>query len=342
MPYRIISIAEGRWQADGPVYIPDTGDAHGIQVGDDIYVLTNGEPNKLLARLSVLAVHFDAFRHRVDLTVGGARSAVFFDHSSSARPISLPQETGSSTRHEARSLDGGTVDHLVAVCGSHDFSNNDNPIRWNAIVRRVGVAVARALRDRDPRPDIEVAEAFLRRTYVTSELPGPSPVYLNAARLALGLSAGSSTAGLRRRNDLTDEAIKKAINEDVATGGHTPNTKRHQAILADLKDRLVDLGFAPKYNGLVDCIVENDEFDVYFEVKSTTEGSLVHQLRLGLGQVLHYIWMDSGRAPRKIRGHLVIEGPWTTSDEKLREFLTANSVRLTWSQDIPRLNITDL
>ena len=203
-------------------------------------------------------------------------------------------------------------------------------------------AVARALRDQDHRPDIEIAEAFLRRSYVTSQLPGPAPVYLNAARLALGIATASSSTELRRRNDLTDEAIVKAINEDVATAGHTPNTQRHQDILAVLRDRLVELGLVPKYDGLVDCIVEGDQFDVYFEVKSTSQESVVHQVRLALGQVLHYMWMDSDSVSRIIRSHLVIEGPWTTRDERLRKFLLANSVRLTWSRDIPLLNITDL
>ena len=342
MPFRIISAADDRWRAEGPVYIPDTGDAHRIRVGDEIYVLTGGEPNKLLARLAIRAVRHDTFRHRIDLTVGGPRSAAFFDHPSNAPPIGLVQESGSSTRREARHLEADAVQQLVAACGSQDFSSRASPIRWDAIVQRVETAVARALRDQDHRPDIEIAEAFLRRSYVTSQLPGPAPVYLNAARLALGIATASSSTELRRRNDLTDEAIVKAINEDVATAGHTPNTQRHQDILAVLRDRLVELGLVPKYDGLVDCIVEGDQFDVYFEVKSTSQESVVHQVRLALGQVLHYMWMDSDSVSRIIRSHLVIEGPWTTRDERLRKFLLANSVRLTWSRDIPLLNITDL
>ena len=146
----------------------------------------------------------------------------------------------------------------------------------------------------------------------------------------------------RGRHELTVEAIQKAINEDVATAGHTPNTQRHQQILALLRDRLIELGLVPKYDGLVDCIVERDKFDVYFEVKSTSPESIAHQVRLGFGQVLHYIWMDSNDSPPTIRGHLVIEGPWNTGDESLRTFVMSNSVRLTWSQDIASLEISDL
>ena len=42
--------------------------------------------------------------------------------------------------------------------------------------------------------------------------------------------------------------------------------------------------------------------------------SLVHQVRTGLGQILHYMWMDSGATPRIIHGHLVVEGPWGGSE----------------------------
>ena len=215
-------------------------------------------------------------------------------------------------------------------------------MRWDAIVRQVQTTVARANRDGDTRPAIEIAESFLRRAYVTSQLPGPAPVYQNAARLALGINTDSEEPRSRGRHELTDEAIQKAINEDVATDGHTPNTQRHQQILALLRDRLIELGLAPKYDGLVDCIVEREQFDVYFEVKSTSPESIVHQVRLGLGQVLHYIWKDSKVTPKTIRGHLVIEGPWRTNDESLRPFLMSKSIRLTWSQEITSLEISDL
>ena len=341
MPFRLTSGSNEKWKAEGDLPIAASGDGHCVRIGDDIYVLSVGEPSKLLARLSVLNVRPDPFRHRIDLTIGGPRSAVFFDNSSDAVPIRLPTAVSGASRREASCLDPEAVQQLVGACGSHDFSSPSIPVRWGAITRQVESTVARANRDGDPRPDIEIAEAFLRR-YATYQLPGPAPVYQNAARLALGITLKSVSSRTRGRHELTDEAIQKAINEDVATAGHTPNTQRHQQILALLRDRLIELDLVPKYDGLVDCIVETDKFDVYFEVKSTSPESVVHQVRLAFGQVLHYIWMGSGDDPRTIRGHLVIEGPWNTSDESLRTFLMSNSVRLTWSQEISSLEISDL
>ena len=342
MSFRLISGSDEKWKAEGALPIAVSGDGNRIQVGDDIYVLSQGEPSRLLARLSVLNICPDTFRHRMDLTIGGPRSAVFFDNSSDAIPIRLPSIVGGSSRYEASHLVPEAVQQLVGACGSHDFSSPSIPVRWGAITRQVETAVARANRDGDPRPVIEIAESFLRRTYATSQLPGPAPVYQNAARLALGITLESGSLRNRGRHELTDEAIQKAINEDVATAGHTPNTQRHQQILALLRDRLIALGLVPKYDGLVDCIVEKDNFDIYFEVKSTSPESIVHQVRLAFGQVLHYIWMDSNDNPRAMRGHLVIEGPWNTNDESLRTFLTSNSVHLTWSQDVHSLEINNL
>ena len=342
MPFRLTSGSNEKWKPEGDLPIAASGDGLFVQVGDDIYVLSGGEPNKLLARLSVLTVRPDPFRHRIDLTIGGPRSAVFFDNSSDAVPIRFPTTVAGTSRREASCLDPEAVQKLVGACGSHDFSSPSIPARWGAITQQVENTVARANRDGDTRPAIEIAESFLRRTYATSQLPGPAPVYQNAARLALGITLESVSRRTRGRHELTDEAIQKAINEDVATAGHTPDTQRHQEILALLRDRLIELGLVPKYDGLVDCIVETDKFDFYFEVKSASPESIVHQVRLGFGQVLHYIWMDSNDSPPTIRGHLVIEGPWNTSDESLRNFLMSNSIRLTWSQEIPSLGLSDL
>ena len=96
------------------------------------------------------------------------------------------------------------------------------------------------------------------------------------------------------------------------------------------------------YDGLVDCIVEFEDADIYFEVKATSSESLVHQVRTGMGQVLHYMWMDKDATPRTIRGHLVVQGPWTDQNESLRAFLESYLIRLTWSQDISSLGVSDL
>ena len=224
---------------------------------------------------------------------------------------------------------------------SHDFSTA-SPIRWESIARQVETSLARAIRDGDTRPHLEIAESFLRRSFATSQLPGPAPVYQNAARRALGVSRALDQAQQRPRHRLDEEAIQRAINEDVATAGHTPNTRRHQQILALLRDRLVQLGLEPTYDGLVDCIVEMQGFDVYFEVKSASPETVLHQVRLALGQVLHYMWMDSSTSTRSIRGHLVVEGPWAPGDELLVAFVESLSIPLTWSTDIPSLTTDSL
>ena len=275
------------------------------------------------------------------MKIGGPRSAVFFDNASSAVPIRLPSTTGTSSRYEVRCLDPVLAQQLTEACGSHDFSSSV-PVRWDAIAQQVRTNVARANRDRDPRPDLEIAEAFLRHNYVTSQLPGPAPVYQNAARQALGQIMAPRPSVPRRRHLLTQEAVQRGINEDVATAGHTPNTSRHQEVLDRLRARLKQIGFDPKYDGLVDCIVEATDGDIYFEVKSTAPESVVHQVRMGLGQVLHYIWMDADTSPRAIRGHLVVEGPWADENESLRDFLQSCLVRLTWSRDISSLEISDI
>ena len=341
MPFRLISGVNEKWKAEGDLPIAASGDGHRIRVGDDIYVLTEGESSKLLARLSVLEVSLDTFRHRIDLQIGGPRSAIFFDNSSNAAPIRLPSTTSTSSRYEVRCLDPESAQQLAGACGSHDFSSSV-PVRWDAIAQQVGTKVARAKRDGDPRPDLEIAESFLRRNYVTSQLPGPAPVYQNAARQTLGQVLARRLSVPRRRHLLTREAVQRGINEDVATAGHTPNTSRHQEILERLGARLRQIGFLPMYDGLVDCIVEVTDADIYFEVKSTSPESVVHQVRTGLGQILHYMWLDSDATPRNIRGHLVVEGPWADQNESLRDFLESCLIRLTWSQDIPSMGISDL
>ena len=341
MPFRLISGVNEIWRAEGGLPIAASGDGHCIRAGDDIYVLTEGESSRLLARLSVLEVSLDPFRHRIDLKIGGPRSAVFFDNSSNAVPIRLPSTTSIPSPNEVRCLDSESAQQLAGACGSHDFSSSV-AVRWDAIAQQVRTNVARAKRDGDPRPDLEIAESFLRRNYVTSQLPGPAPVYQNAARQALGPVLAPRPSVGRRRHLLTPEAVQRGINEDVAAAGHTPNTSRHQEILAQLRDRLMQIGFDPKYDGLVDCIVEATDADIYFEVKSTSPESVVHQVRTGLGQVLHYIWMDTNAASRPIRGHLVVEGPWADQNESLRDFLESWLIRLTWSRDIPSMEVTDL
>ena len=342
MPFRVHWSAEQNVRADESLSIRDSGNGLCIRVGDDLYVVSTSQQSRLLARLSVQSVTHDAFRSRIDLTVGGPRTAVFFAKARDAATVQLQEESPGRTHREATLLNPDSTRVLAAVCGAHDFSRPPTSVQWNTIVKRVGLAINRARRSRDPTPDVEIAESFLRRNYVTSQLPGPAPVYQNAARQALGLTFQAQRSVPRRRHELTREAVQRGINEDVATAGQTPNTSRHQEILELLRARLEQIGFVPRYDGLVDCIVEIGDVDVYFEVKSASSESVVHQVRTGLGQVLHYMWMDADISPRTIRGHLVVEGPWVPQNESLRDFLESFLVRLTWSREVSSLEISDV
>lgn len=342
MPFRIHWSAEQEIRLSGTLSIRDSGDGKRIGEGDDLYLVSDGQQSKLLARLSVLNVTKDTFRSRIDLRVGGPKTAVFFTKARDAVPVALQSESGSRLHREASLLQSDAVHVLTTACGTHDFSRHPTQVHWAAIVRQVRLAVTRARRCRDPRPDVEIAESFLRRKFVTSQLPGPAPVYQNAARHALGHSTPQKLSVPRRRHELTREKVQLGISEDVATAGQTPNTSRHQEILERLRVQLEKIGFTPRYDGLVDCIVEATDADIYFEVKSTSPESVVHQVRTGLGQVLHYMWMDTNATPQKIRGHLVVEGPWTNQNESLREFLGSCMIRLTWSNDIPSMDVRDL
>ena len=342
MPFRIHWSAEREITADERLFIRDSGDGMCIRVGDDLYIVSDSQQSRLLARLSVWSVTHDANRCRLELNVGGPRTAVFFTRAHDAVAVRIQGESKGRSHREATLLQPDSAHILINACGYHDFSRRPPPAQWNAIVGQVRLAVARAHRYQDPRPDVEIAESFLRRKYVTSQLPGPAPVYQNAARQALGLTSLARTSVPRKRHELTQEAVRRGINEDVATAGQAPNTSRHQEILERLRVRLEQIGLVPRYDGLVDCIVEGTDADIYFEVKSASADSVVHQMRTGLGQILHYMWMDADDSPRTIRGHLVVQGPWMPDNESLRAFLESCSVQLTWSQDIPSLDVNDL
>ena len=323
------------------LFIPDSADGLRIEVGDDVYIVSDGPAPRLLARLVVINMEHDSYRYRVRLTVDGPRSAYFYVRPQDATAVQLPDTSETHLHGEATFLDSISTEILATACGTHDFSLPRLPARWRAIQGQIKLAIARARRDGHLKPEIEIAERFLRHNYMTSQLPGPAPVYLNAARRALGFDSPSEPSTFRERHALTNDAIIIGINEDVATSHHTPDSKRHQEILNQLRSQLERLGFIPKYDGLVDCIIESDDADIYFEVKSATRESVAHQVRMGLGQVLHYIWIDSESVPKALHGHLVVEGPWRSQDESLRVFVRSCSIGLTWSSEIDSLDIDD-
>ena len=335
------------WDADyslnpkTQLFIRDTTDARSIKIGDEIYIVSIGKIKRLLARLYVKATSHDKFRRRIELTIGGPRSAYFFRNATRGIEVQINRRFENHRHRDVTSVDQATVDVLASVCGTHDFAHNTKSPYWRAIKRRVTTAVARARRSGDTRPDVEIAEEFLRHNFVTSQLPGFYPVYQNAARLALELDNTKTGSTIRRRRRMTEETIRNGVNEDVAMSGQTPDSARHQEILAQLMRRLEELKLIPIYDGYVDCIVELDGFDVYFEVKSATADTVTHQVRTGLGQILHYLWLDSDKTPRPITGHLVVQGPWMSRHEELCHFVGSCSIRLTWSNEIESLQIED-
>ena len=267
------------------LFIKNSADGSQIGVGDTVYVVSGSADCRLLARLVVRDIEHDQYRARIVLTVGGSRSAYFFSRSREAVEVRLMEEEKIHTHKEATLLEPDAAHVLASACGAHDFGLPTLPTRWNAISRSVHIAISRSKRNGDTRPEVEIAEEVLRYSYVTSQLPGPTPVYHNAARRILGLDSPLESRIRRKRHVLTHDAILAGINEDVATAHRPPDSSRHQDILERLKHQLEYLGFIPKYDGLVDCIIETDTADIYFEVKSATRESVVRQIRTGLGPV---------------------------------------------------------
>ena len=325
-----------------PVIVRDTADGQRICTGDEIYVIAKGTLACLLARLYVRNVHHDQVGKRVVIRVGGPKTAVFFRKSEGASVVRISERDKPGEDREAWIMCEDDATSLVNACGDHDFSGQDTPFNWNGITRKIELAINWARRRGDTRPSVEIAEKHIRENYVTSQLPGPSPVYLNAARRAVGVSLSSAKVRMRQRHVMTAETVSLGINDDVATSGQTPNSSKHQEILDRLRARLEELRLTPLYDGYVDCIVELSEADVYFEVKSASEDSVVHQVRTGLGQVLHYIWIDTKTNPQVIQGHLIVEGPWSQRYEELKSFVEACSVRLTWSDEIASITASYL
>ena len=224
MPFRIHWSAEQEIRLDQSLSIRDSGDGQCIRAGDDLYIISDGPQSRLLARLSVLSLTHDVFRSRIDLNIGGPKTAVFFTRARDAAAIQLQRESTSRFHREATLLQPDSIQILTTACGAHDFSRHPTQVQWNAMVRQIRLVITRARRNRDPRPDVEIAESYLRRKYVTSQLPGSAPVYQNAARQALGQILPPRPSVPRRRHLLTQEAVQRGINEDVATAGQTPNT----------------------------------------------------------------------------------------------------------------------
>lgn len=331
----------------GQIVIRDSEESHEIRRGDLLYIVTEAEEPRLLARVAVNRCTRHPSRRALVLDIDDPKTAFFFRKHNDAIGVSFLAKGKPCWHREATQLTEDIALKLADLCGTHDFSSTALPPIWPGTVRSVERVVTRAVRDEDTRPSIEVAVAYLRRRNVTSELPGPSPVYVNAARYALApivilrerqvLTRRAKGIRTRRRGPLTDEAIQASINDDSAiTVASSLDTRRHQLILWRLRDKLQELGFTPLYDGFVDCIVEAENLALYFEVKSATHESLHQQVRLGVGQLLYYIWQDSRESQKPIRGHLVVEDA-SERPAEIRDFVESLSLGFTWSSKIDGL-----
>ena len=334
------------------IVIRESEEAKEIIKGDVFFVITEGGKTNLLARLRVNHCIVDSDRKALILDINDPETAFFFRRYVDAVTIALPLGIKISGPREIIRITDEAAALLSNICGTGDFSSRIPPPMWPGIQQRVYRNVTRAIRDGDNRPGIDIATAFLRKHYVTSELPGQSPVYVNAARQALFPNQldfeGTTKApkrkriNLRNRVPLTDEAINAGVNDDVAlTLVAPPDKQRHQYILRELRDRLLELGLEPKYDGFVDCIVETPGCDLYFEVKSGTPGSLSKQLYVGTGQLLYYIWLDSKQFKKRIRGYLVMEGV-PNMPEEYYDFVKSVSLSIIWSSDVAEMVVEDL
>jgi len=310
----------------------------------------------LLARFRVSGAKPVESKAAFKFDVSGLDTTYFSDLNGKIVPEGVLERKDAFNHREVSLLTAGWAGNIEALCErTDDFSQSQSLLHpsWRATVVRLEIETARAFRRGDRRPGVEVAFDFLRANYLTSELPGPKPVYLNAIRRAFQISMQSddhsSTSPLRAvRNEhylqwgpLTDDAIEKGINEDISSVTTTPpDSRRHQQILQQLRDRLLELGFAPEYNGFVDCKISCESGDVYFEVKSASQDTFVHQMRLGVGQLLHYIWKDHKTTSRPIRGFLVIED--VSAREGFKDFVHSVPFDICLSSDISDLQIDQI
>lgn len=336
----------------GQIVIRDSEESRTIRTGDLLYVVTDAEDPRLLARIAANYCTQNLSRKSLVLGIDDPKTAFFFRRHSDAVGVPFLSKGDQRGHREATRLPEDVASNIANLCGTNDFSSIALPPTWPGTVRNVDRVVARAIRDKDTRSSVEIAVAYLRHRYVTSELPGPAPVYVNAARRALApivipeerqaLTRKAKVIKIRRRGPLTDKAIQAGINDDSAsTVIGSPDSKRHQLILQRLRDRLQDLGFNPLYDGFVDCIVEAEHGDLYFEVKSATPETLQRQMRQGVGQLLHYMWLDKKQAKKPIWGCLVVEDVLGRPMD-IREFVQSVSLGFIWSGEINELMVQDL
>lgn len=319
--------------------------------GDLIYVMANyADSSRVLGRLICTDAAVSSDLQRLTLSFQHPDSAVFFRKPSSA--LSCPPKFQVPKDREITSCPPDLHEWLKSAIGPNSFSNPYLPINWASIVLSIKQEVDRANLQSDTRTSVQVASDFLKRNYPTSELPGPAPVYRNAARFALdeslidemrpkiGTEPTVESATHRRRQSLDELAINNAPADSDAYFTRPPDSRNHQAILGKLRDTLVAIGLEPLHDGYVDCIVELSQFDVFFEVKSAASTvSFTHQLRQAVGQLLYYMWLSRNQ-PRRVAGWIVIEHQ--DVDYDFRSYVSSVGLTVVTTNDLKSLSIAKL
>jgi hypothetical protein len=335
--------------------------------GDVTYIITLGQNQRLLARLGVMGARVDDSLQRTIVTSDRFVTAVFSRDVRTGHLLRTPIRMPNGIQHKQATVIGDWESDLLRnMCEqNNDYSRQYLPINWGGIVNKTLKYITRIQQSSDERSDLEIAVTYLLANHPTCELPGPAPVYLNAARIITGNSNdvtdpsgymetygtldGSGTgpgamSGIfcRRSVPLTESAIKAGINANLTKMSlYSPDARRHQEILLSLRNRLVVLGLDPQYDRLIDCKVVVSGSPVYFEVKSSQPENMLRETMLGVGQLEYYQWLDIKSGLKDIIGHVVLEDRVKRRDT-IPKFVQALGMGFTWSTGLEGLKIGDL
>lgn len=198
-----------------------------------------------------------------------------------------------------------------------------------------------------PREGITVHQAVARaHAYAVARDGHGYAEFADAVADYLGLAVGEegewagNVGGVayrpqERQASPHDEALVFSRDPDLIDRG----TVAHMDIQDSLADVVSSHGLAP-----LSPLGDDPQFDlawrdgpavVVCEVKSLTAENEISQLRLGLGQVLSYLYKLNWRDVHEVRGVLAVEREPTDSD--WIDICADHGVTLTWAPDFPRL-----
>lgn len=164
-----------------------------------------------------------------------------------------------------------------------------------------------------------------------SSVTGAGPAITEAQETARARRGGMAYVAPSRTETPEAESSIFVRDPDVIDRG----TSAHKDIQEAIAGRIRDQGLEP-----VSPDRDDPKFDIAWvdrgtlylcEVKSLTQANEETQLRLGLGQLLSYLYrthVEDWPGAMKIKGVLAVEGPPTTTD--WLEICAENGVILTW------------